>query len=81
MAIWTFNVVCDPDAKLWVAVESDLPGVAAEGDTLEAVAAKLDRFVPLMLEENAHLIEPDRRAGPHEFRLVARHEMRRRAAA
>lgn len=81
MAHWQIKAIYDPDARMWVAIETGVPGLAAEAPTLEELAEKLDYLIPEMVEENAHLIEPARRAGPHEFSLVAHHEIHRRIAA
>ena len=53
----------------------------AEADTLEQLAEKLEYLVPEMVDANGQFIAPERRQGPHEFRLVAHHELQRPAAA
>lgn len=49
-----FNVRADWDseAKVWVATSEDIPGLATEAETVEALLAKLETMVPEMLEEN-----------------------------
>ncbi len=81
MAHWHVEVIYDPEGRVWVAVETGVPGLAAEAATLEELAEKLDYLIPEMVENNAHLIDPSKRVGPHEFSLVAHHEMHRRIAA
>ena len=81
MALWTIRAEYDPEAKVWWTADSDVPGLTTEADTLEQLAEKLEYLVAEMVRENAAFIPEDKRAGPHEFRLVAHHELQRRAAA
>ena len=57
----------DPEANVWVATSDDVPGLATEADTLEALSAKLDVLVPELLEANGHA-----GAGEIPFELLAR---------
>ncbi len=43
----------DDEAAVWVATSDDVPGLATEADTLEALSAKLDVMVPELLDANA----------------------------
>ena len=81
MALWTIRADYDPKAKVWWTSDSDVPGLVTEADTLEQLAAKLEIMVGEMVELNAAFIPEERRAGPHEFRLIAHHEILRAAAA
>lgn len=45
----------DPEASVWVATSEDVPGLATEAETLEALEAKLKVLVPELLEANGHL--------------------------
>jgi predicted RNase H-like HicB family nuclease len=81
MAVWTIRAEYDPEARVWWTAECDVPGLVTEAETLEQMAAKLKVMVAEMVEENAAFIPEDRRAGPHEFRLIAHYEMQDRAAA
>jgi len=56
----------DADARVWVATSDDVPGLATEADTLEALSAKLDVMVPELLDCNGY---PD---GDVPFELLAR---------
>jgi predicted RNase H-like HicB family nuclease len=57
----------DDEASVWVATSDDVPGLATEADTLEALSAKLDIMVPELLDANGY---PD---GPEvPFELLAR---------
>ena len=80
MSLWTFPARYDPEARVWWAHNDD-PGIATEGETLEALASRLDVMVPEMVAENADRLSDDQRREPHEFRLIAHHELQRRAAA
>jgi predicted RNase H-like HicB family nuclease len=42
----------DSEASVWVAESDDVPGLAAEADSIPALLAKLKVLVPEMLEEN-----------------------------
>lgn len=57
----------DEEADVWVATSDDVPGLATEADTLEALSAKLDTLVPELLDANGY---------PHDaevpFELLAR---------
>ncbi|MFN4266398.1 MAG: DUF1902 domain-containing protein [Aquabacterium sp.] len=57
----------DSDAQVWVATSDDVPGLATEAETLEALSAKLELMVPELLDANGQ---------PHDdevpFELLAR---------
>lgn len=57
----------DPEAAVWVATSDDVPGLATEAETLEALSDKLEHLVPELLEANGQAT-PD--AIP--FELLAR---------
>src|SRR5215212_11133062 len=42
----------DPDAKVWVATSDDVPGLATEAQTVEALAEKLRIMIAELLEAN-----------------------------
>jgi predicted RNase H-like HicB family nuclease len=42
----------DPEAGVWVATSEDVPGLATEADTIEALTEKLRVVVPELLEAN-----------------------------
>jgi hypothetical protein len=42
----------DTDANVWTATSSDVPGLAAEADTLENLAVELDHLIPELLALN-----------------------------
>jgi len=81
MALWTVQASYDPEARVWWTSDSDVPGLVTEADTLEQLAGKLEILVSEMVGENAAFLPPERRDGPHEFRLIAHYETQRAAAA
>lgn len=57
----------DEEADVWVATSDDVPGLATEATTLEALSTKLETMVPELLDVNGY---PD---GPEvPFELLAR---------
>ncbi|OGA21568.1 MAG: hypothetical protein A3H34_03615 [Betaproteobacteria bacterium RIFCSPLOWO2_02_FULL_67_19] len=42
----------DEEASVWVATSDDVPGLATEADTLEALVQKLKVMVPELLDAN-----------------------------
>ncbi len=42
----------DPEADVWVATSDDVPGLATEAETIEALMQKLRVIVPELLEAN-----------------------------
>lgn len=44
----------DDEAGVWVATSDDVPGLATEANTLEALSAKLDVMVPELLDANGY---------------------------
>ena len=80
MATWTFMAEYDSEVRVWW-TSNDALGIATEGDSLEQLAAKLDVMVPEMVEENGAFLSEEERREPHAFRLIAHHEIERRAAA
>ncbi|MHB1188650.1 DUF1902 domain-containing protein [Thiobacillus sp.] len=62
----------DDEASVWVATSDDVPGLATEADTLEALSAKLQSLVPELLEANGCLNVGDLNVGDVPFELLAR---------
>jgi predicted RNase H-like HicB family nuclease len=46
------NAEWDPEAAVWVATSDDVPGLATEASTMEALAEKLRVLIPELLEAN-----------------------------
>ena len=42
----------DEEARVWVATSDDVPGLATEADTMEALVDKLKVMIPELLEAN-----------------------------
>lgn len=57
----------DAEAGVWVATSSDVPGLATEADTIEALMAKLEVMIPELLAANG--VPPK---GEVPFELLAR---------
>jgi hypothetical protein len=51
------NALWDNDSSVWVATSNDVPGLATEAETLEALRQKLREMVPELLVLN-HVVEP-----------------------
>lgn len=45
----------DAEANVWVATSDDVPGLATEAETIEALDSKLKAMVPELLEANGCL--------------------------
>lgn len=52
MAIYTVEARFDEEAAVWYVSKSDVPGLATEADTVEALIAKLRVMIPELLECN-----------------------------
>lgn len=61
-AIW------DKDARVWVAVSEDVPGLATEAETIEQLIEKLQVMIPELLEANGLL---DNNEGEISFHLLS----------
>ena len=46
----------DEDARVWVATSDDVPGLATEAETAEALMDKLKVMIPELLEANKDFI-------------------------
>jgi predicted RNase H-like HicB family nuclease len=55
----TYHVLADWDleANVWVATSDDVPGLATEAETIEALTARLRTMIPELLEANGLLPE------------------------
>lgn len=57
----------DDEAQVWVATSDDVPGLATEAATLEALSAKLEILVPELLDANSYAADTE-----VPFELLAR---------
>jgi hypothetical protein len=46
------HAIWDDAAKVWVATSDDIPGLATEADSWDALGRKLQVMIPELLEEN-----------------------------
>jgi len=54
------SAIWDDEAEVWVAQSDDVPGLATEANTLEALTEKLRVMIPELLECNSGLpVEQD----------------------
>lgn len=74
MTIWTLHAAYDPEARIWYTLDCDVPGLVTEGETLERLRDRAAAVMPELIADNIHLIDEERRKGPHALRLVAFHE-------
>jgi len=65
--IYFVHAEWDDEAAVWVATSDDVPGLATEADTLEALSAKLETLVPELLDANGQ-----RDGAEVPFELLAR---------
>jgi len=49
----------DDEARVWVATSDDVPGLATESETVEALIAKLEVLIPELLDANNNHMEAD----------------------
>ncbi len=59
----------DEEAKVWFVEETDIPGLAAEAETVEALRAKVKAIIPDLLDDDADVpaeLEIDFIAYAHE---------------
>ncbi|NEP81598.1 MAG: DUF1902 domain-containing protein [Okeania sp. SIO3C4] len=59
----------DAEAKVWVATSTDVPGLATEADTIEALSQKLREIIPELMVLN-NIISSDY-VGNIEFKLTS----------
>ena len=75
MSLWTIRAEYDPEARVWWAADSDVPGLAADASTLELLAEKAGAMLNDLLEIHAgEIVDRTRLSGPHRIRIIAHHE-------
>jgi predicted RNase H-like HicB family nuclease len=55
-SIYHVHADWDAEGEVWVATSDDVPGLATEAPTLEALAEKLRTMIPELLEANQLLV-------------------------
>lgn len=61
------HAMWDDEARVWVATSDDVPGLATEAQTTEALIEKLRTLVPELLELNGYAV-----THPIPFELLTR---------
>ncbi len=61
----------DAEAKVWVATSDDVPGLATEAETMDALMSKLEVMIPELMAENGAL-PAGAPAIPYEIRSTGR---------
>lgn len=75
MTLWTIRAQYDDEAHVWYSVEGDLPGFAADADTIEGLVEKAAAMMPDLLEiYESEMLDRSRLQGPHAIRVIAFHE-------
>jgi hypothetical protein len=69
----------DPEAEVWVATSEDVPGLATEAPTVEALAEKLRAMIPELLEANR--VVPVGQADAIAFELTSHRQEKVRLAS
>ncbi len=76
---YTVTAEWDGEARVWVATSDDVPGLATEADTFEALAEKLRAMVPELLAANGVCLADAARQA--HFRMVAERDEQARVVA
>ena len=74
--IFLIRVDRDEEAGVWYVAESDVPGLATEAESVEAMVEKLRVMVPELLEANGVIGDDDIPTVPFEV-LLGRFESQR----
>lgn len=61
------HALWDDEAKVWAASSDDVPGLATEAETAEALLQKLKSLIPELLEINGQIV-----TAPIPFELLMR---------
>ncbi len=72
MSRYLIEATWDPEASVWVATSEDVPGLATESSSLEALAEKLRTLVPELLEAND--VQPSDDSTEMSFEIVGHRE-------
>ncbi|MBZ8132921.1 DUF1902 domain-containing protein [Afifella sp. IM 167] len=58
----------DAEAKVWVAVSEDVPGLVVEARSVDTLVAEIEALIPQLLKANGHHVEAQARI---EYHLTA----------
>ena len=82
MALWNVRANYDPEARVWYALDGDIPGLAVDADTLEHLEIKIGNMLDDLLEIHAgDFPDRSRLKAPHSVHIVAFHERTLNVAA
>lgn len=81
MANWAVKADFDPDARVWYVTQSNVPGLAVDADTIDALERKIGPMLLDLIEIHAGDLTAEQIAGPHRVHIVAHHEHDFRVAA
>ena len=54
MKDYRIEAIWDDEARVWVATSDDIPGLATEAETVEALTAKLKIIIPELMIESGY---------------------------
>jgi Domain of unknown function (DUF1902) len=74
LAVWTVRADYDPEAAVWHVVESDMPGLWCDSETLDGLERKIGPMIEELLAINAADLAPGTLAPPHQVKVIAHHE-------
>ncbi len=74
MAQWIVRADYDPKDGVWYVVDSDIPGLTVDGDSIAALATKAGAHLPDLLEIHQDDLPQAQLSGPHSIRIIAHHE-------
>ncbi|HEX8444616.1 MAG TPA: DUF1902 domain-containing protein [Allosphingosinicella sp.] len=75
MALWTVWANYAAEERVWYAMQSDIPGLFIDAETIEEFARKAGEHLPDLLEIHADEFgDKSQLEGPHRIRIVAFHE-------
>ena len=76
---YTVRADWDAEAEVWVAYSDEVPGLATEAATVEALTAKLRTLIPELLEANR--VAPGDPAAEISFEIVGHRRERLKMAS
>ena len=75
MTVWSVHANYDPEARVWYAIDGDIPGLAVDAGTLEQLEIKVGNMLDDLLDiHQDDFTDKSVLKGPHMIRIVAFHE-------